>query len=291
MNRLNALLTLFVGIIFVLLMYFDGQPITSEADLVQLWYDTLCHPDDNQSLLYELTWRDDQSDDQLQAIIDAYRAANGFKNGCVAVENHNIIYFQSIPPELESTVERIKFVAVNVYAPDKPAEPNHVYSVQFGVHVLFYKTGAVKILPEFIPDSPLGLHKGLTPVTLYNNDGLLMGQVQLTGELIQIPQRDLVRYGIQLQLSTERTWGRCWIRIYADSIEVAPERFADVLPVYLQASFSPASIENLPANKVTKGIVWFSLPNPAHVTDVRVSIDAYQTLWDLRAIPVTLKVE
>ena len=118
-----------------------------------------------------------------------------------------------------------------------------------------------------------------------------MGQVQLTGALIEIPQTDLVHYGIPLQLSTKRAWGRCWIRIYADSIEVSPERFADVLPVYLQSAFMPASVENLQANKVAKGMVWFSLPNTVPISDVRISVDAYQTLWDLRAIPVTLKLQ
>lgn len=291
MNRLNVLLTLVVAVLFVLLMRFAGQAITPEADLVQQWYDELCKPSADQSLLYELTWRGDQSDAQLKTILDAYRASSGFTNGCTAVENHNIIYFQSIPPELSATVERIKFVAVHVYALDKPTDPNHVISVQYGVHVLFYKTGVVKILPQFIPDSPLGLDEGLAPVTLYNNDGLLMGQVQLNGKLIQIPQNDLVRYGIPIQLTTGRAWGRCWIRIYVDSIEVAPERFADILPSDQQAAFLPASIENLPANKLTQGVVWFSLPNTAHPADVRISLEAYQTLWDLRALPVTLKVQ
>ncbi|MBA3869189.1 MAG: hypothetical protein H0X30_08545 [Anaerolineae bacterium] len=291
MKHLNVMLTLVVVVLFVSLMRFAGQPITPEADLVQQWYDELCRPTADQSLLHELTWRGDESDTQLQAIFDAYRSANDFSNGCTAVENHNIIYFQSIPPELASTIERIKFVAVNVYQPDKENIPNHVISVQFGVHVLFYKTGVVKILPQFMPDSPLGLHQGLAPVTLYNNDGLLMGQVQLNGALIQIPQNDLVRYGIPIQLSTARAWGRCWVRIYADGIEVATERFADILPTDQQAAFLPASIENFPANDLTQGVVWFSLPNTIHPTDVRISVDAYQTLWDLRALPATLKVQ
>jgi hypothetical protein len=290
MNRLNVALTVVIGILFALLMLFAGQPMTPEADLVQRWYDTLCDPTANQALLYELTWRADESDAQLKAIINEYRLNNAFTNGCTAVENHNIIYFQAIPPELAATVERIKFVAVNVYAPDAPADPNHVISVQFGVHVLFYKSGTVKILPQFMPDSPLGLHQGLAPITLYNNDNLLMGQVQLNGALIQIPQNDLVRYGIPLQLSTERAWGRCWIRVYVDGLEVTPERFADILPADQQELFMPASVENLPANKVAKGVVWFSLPSATHPKDVRISLEAYQTLWDLRALPVSIQV-
>jgi hypothetical protein len=290
MSRLNLLLTIILSILFILLMLFAGKPITPEAQLVQQWYDALCNPAANQAPLYELTWRADESDAQLQAIIDAYRANNGFAKGCIAVENHNIIYFQAIPSEVAATIERIKFVAVNVYAPDAPADPNHVISVQYGVHVLFYKSGAVKILPQFMPDSPLGLHQGLSPIILYNNDNLLMGQVQVTGGLMQIPQNDLVRYGIPIQLSPVHAWGRCWIRVYVDGIEVAPERFADILPADQQATFMPAFVENLPANKIVKGIVWFSLPSANHPTDVRISVDAYQTLWDLRAIPVTIKV-
>jgi len=290
MNRLNALLTLVIAVIFVLLMFFAGQPITPEADLVNQWYAAICNPQANQSVLYDLTWRGYESDAQLQAIIDAFRSTNGFSDGCTAIENHNFIYFQSIPSELANAVDWIKFVSVNVYRPDQPHQPNHVYSIEFGVHVLFYKNGVVKILPHFIPDSPLGLQQGPSPITLYNNDGLLMGQVQLTGELIQIPHDDLVRYGIPLQFSPVRAWGRAWVRIYVDGIQVTLERFKDILPVDQQPAFLPAFIENWPANKIQQGSVWFSLPNTAHPSDVRLSVDAYQTLWDMPGVPIMLKV-
>ena len=62
MNRPNVLLTVLIGITFILLMLFAGQPITPEADLVQQWYDIICDPNANQALLYELTYRADESD-------------------------------------------------------------------------------------------------------------------------------------------------------------------------------------------------------------------------------------
>ncbi len=292
MNRLNLLLTLIIGVIFVTLMFFAGQSVTPEADLVQRWYDALCNPKTNQAMLYTFTrrGRESQSDTQFQAIIDAYRAANGFTNGCTAVENHNIIYFQSIPPELSTTVDWIKFVAVNVFAPDQPHDFNHVLSMRFGVHVLFYKNGVVKILPHFMPDSPLGLIQRRDLIALHNNDGLLMGWVQQTGDLIQIPQSDIVRYGIPLQFSPVRALGMTWVRVYADGIQVEAERFANVLPDALQAAFLPAFIENLPANQVKQGIIWFTLPNTGQPADVRISVDAYQTLWDMPAVPIMIKV-
>ncbi len=290
MNRVNLWLTLIVGILFILLMQFAGQPITPEAALVDQWYQAFCNPTVDQSLLYTLTWRGNLSDSQLQTTVDAYRAANGFAQGCTPVENHNIIYFQSIPAELSDSIERIKFVAVNVYAPDQPHTPNHVLSVQYGLHVLFYKNGVVKILPQFIPDTPLGLHHGLTPLLLYNNDGLLMGQVQLTGQLIRIPQSDVVRYGIPLQFSTLHTWGRGWFHIYADGLQVQPERFADILPPDQQATFLPPFIEDIPANTLRQGVVWFSLPTNAPPPDVRITLDAYQTVWDLRGLAYMIAV-
>ncbi len=292
MNRLNVLLTLIIGVIFVVLMFFAGQPVTSEASLAQRWYDTLCNPKANQALLYTFTrrGRESQSDTQFQSIVDAYRVANGFTNGCTAVENHNIIYFQSIPPELSTTVERIKFVAFNVFASDQPHDFNHVLSIRFGVHVLFYKNGSIKIIPNFIPDSPFGLYQGREPIALYNNDGLLMGWLQLTGDLIQIPQNDIVRYGIPLQVSPVRALGMTWVRVYADGIQVEAERFANVLPDAMQASFLPAFIENLIPNQVKQGIIWFTLPNIGQPNDVRISVDAYQTLWDMPRVPIMLKV-
>ncbi|MBI1280843.1 MAG: hypothetical protein GC179_22150 [Anaerolineaceae bacterium] len=291
MNRLNMFFTLLLSVIFVALMFFAGQPITKEADLVQQWYDTLCNPAANQSLLYIYTQRGSQTDAQLQTIIDAYRAANEFTNGCTAIENPNVIYFQPVPPELSTTVDRIKFVAVNVFAPDQTHDFNHVLSVRFGVHVLFYKNGTVKILPHFMPDSPLERYQGRTPVALYNNDGLLMGSVQLTGDLIQIPQADIVRYGVPLQFSPVHAWGSGWIRIYADDIEVSAERYADVLPAALQASFLPEFLENLPAHKETQGVVWFTLPNTGHPVDIHITVSAYQTLWDMPALPSVIKVQ
>ncbi len=291
MNRFNWVFTLVIGIIFVLLMFFAGQPITPEADLVQRWYDTLCNPAANQLLLYAFTWRGSESDTEFQTIIDAFRANYGYTNGCTAVENHNIIYFQSIPPELASAVDQIKFVAFNVFAPDQPHDLNHVLSIRAGVHVLFYNDGAIKILPHFIPDSPLGLYQGLEPVTLYNNDGLLMGQVYRTGDLIQIPQNDVVRYGIPLQFSTVHNLGMIWIRIYADGIQVEAERFANVLPDAFQDSFLPAYIENLAADKVVKGVIWFPLPNTGQPADVRISVDMYQTIWDMPGLPIIIKVQ
>jgi len=291
MNRFNLLFTLLIGVLFVALMFFADRPITPEADLVEQWYDALCNPTANQSMLYLYTWRGGETDAELQTVIDAYRAANDFTNGCTAIENHNVIYFQSIPPELTATVDRIKFVAVDVFAPDQSHDFNHVLSIRFGVHVLFYKNGTVKILPHFMPDSPLGLYQGREPIALYNNDGLLMGTVELTGPLISMPQNDIVRYGIPLLFSPVRALGMTWVRIYADGIQVEAERFANVLRDALQPSFLPAFIENLSANQDKKGIIWFTLPNKGQAPDVRISIDMYQTLWDMPGIPMTLKVQ
>ncbi len=266
-----------------------GRPITPEADLVQRWYDALCSPSANQAPLYLTTWRGEQSDEQLQRIVDAYRAANGYTEGCTAIVNPNIIYFEAIPSELQSTVERIKFVAVRVFLPDQPHDDPDSLAVGTSVHVLFLKNGTVKILPYFMPESPLGIYTGLTPITLYNNDGLVMGQVQLNGSLIQIPESDFIRLGIPLQMSTARNWGGAWIRIYADDLEVTTEPYAHMLPTDLQAGFLPRFLEPIAANQVVQGIIWFTAPHlPA---DIRLSIDATQTGWDMPGIPMMLKVQ
>jgi hypothetical protein len=90
MNRDTMLFSGLICIVFVLLMVFAGQPITPETDLVQHWYDALCNPAANQAPLYLSTWRSDQSDEQLQMIVAAYRAANGYTDGCTAIVNPNI---------------------------------------------------------------------------------------------------------------------------------------------------------------------------------------------------------
>ncbi len=289
MNRFNLLLSLFVTAIFVLLMFFAGQPITSEADLVQRWYDTFCNPAVNQSLLYIYTWHGDQSNSQFQTTVDAYRAANNYAQGCTAVVNHNIIYFESIPSELAATVDRIKFVAVNVYAPGEEQDRNHILSIRTSVHVVFYKNGIVKILPHFIPDSLLGLQPNATAVALHNNDGLLMGQIEINGSLIQIQQSDSLLVGIPLRFSGVRRWDSAWIRIYADGVEVAPVNYADALPEDQRTTFLSEFPESLDANLALQGVVWFSAPHmPA---DLRLSIDVNQTRWDMPGIPIMIKVK
>lgn len=288
MKRFNLLFTVVIGVIFILLMFFADQPITPEADLVQRWYDTFCSPKANQSLIYTYTWRGNLTDTQLQVIMDMYRSANNYLSGCAAVVNPNIIYFEAIPTELASTVDRIKFVAVNLYAPDQPHDSNHILSIRTSVHVLFYKNGRVKILPHFIPDSPSGLHQGSTPVNLYNNDGLLMGQVQLNGDLIQVPEGTYFYIGIPLRISTVREWGNAWVRLYADNIEVTPITYIPSLPEGYRNNVITEFPEAFAANQVTDGFVWFAAAQmPA---DLRLSIDANQTRWDMPGLPIMLKV-
>lgn len=288
MNRLNALFTVIIAAVFALLMLFAGQPITPEAELVERWYQALCNPAANQSPLLEHTWRGDLTDAQLMAAVEAHRVLNNYTNGCTAVVNHNIIYFQWIPPELWDTIERIKFVAVNVYPTGAEQTPNHVLSVRSGVHVLYDHTGRAYILPRFIPDSPLGLHTTAEPVTLYNNDGLPMGEVQITGPLMTSQQNGVEHIGIPLTMSTIRAWGSYWVRIYADGVEVSPDLYVDVLRPDQQASFLNAMGENFPIGTVISGVLWFTPPHPP--TDIRISVDAYYTLWDLRALPTTFKL-
>ncbi len=287
MNRFNLFLTAVIAVIFVLLMIFAGQPLTPEADLVQRWYTTLCNPTADPSFLLRWTWRGQLSDAQLQAAVNAHRANNNFTAGCTAVVNHNVIYFQWIPPELTATVERIKFVAVNVTPAGQTPNPNHISSLINGVPVLYYKNGDVKILPHFIPDSPLGLHTTSAPVPLYNNDGLLMGQVRLNGAIIQLSADDAVRLGVPLVLSTNRTWGQYWIRFYADGVEVAPERFTNVLPADQQPTFLLPVYEYIPAGTELQGIVWFSVRHLP--TSIRLGVEARQTIWDMPTLPVMLQ--
>lgn len=288
MNRFNILFTAIIAILFVLLMLFAGQPLTPEADLVQRWYNAFCDPTSDQSPLYDLTWRGDLTDAQFQVAVDMYRVINNYVNGCTAVVNHNIIYFQWIPPELQDGFERIKFVAVNVYPGGVEQTPNHVLSIRTGVHVLYDHAGRAYILPRFINTSPMGLPTTTGPVALYNNDGLPMGQVKIDGPLINAQQNGVEHIGIPISLSTSRAWGHYWVRIYADGIEVAPDLYADVLPPEQQASFLNTMGQDLLPNSVTSGVVWFTAPRS--FTDIRVSVDASQTLWDIRALPTTFKL-
>ncbi|MCA0452363.1 MAG: hypothetical protein LCI00_00085 [Chloroflexi bacterium] len=288
MNRVNVIFTAVIGVLFALLMVFAGQPITPEAELVQRWYDAFCNPALDQSLLYDLTWHGDLSDAQLKAAIDASRVMNNYALGCTATVNHNIIYFQWIPPELRGSFKRIKFVAVNVYPLGAEQTPNHVLSVRSGVHVLYDSSGHASILPRFIANSPLGLHTTAEPVQLYNNDGLLMGEARINGPLMTSQQNGVEHIGIPISLSASRAWGSYWIRVYADGVEVVPDYYADVLRPDLQAGFLSAMGENFPIGSVISGVLWFTPPHPP--TDIRVSVDAYQTLWDLRALPTTFKV-
>lgn len=288
MNRANILFTAIIAILFLLLMLFAGQPLMPEADVVQQWYNAFCDPTSDQSPLYDLTWRGDLTDAQLQAAVDAYRVINNYVNGCTAIVNHNIIYFQWMPPELRDVFERIKFVAVNVYPVGVEQTPNHVLSIRTGVHVLYDHAGKPYILPRFIPDSPLGLHTTAEPVALYNNDGLLMGEVQLAGALMTSQQNGVEHIGIPIRMSTSRAWGHYWVRIYVDGVEVAPDLYADVLRPDQQASFLNAMGENFLVGTVINGVLWFTAPHPP--TDIRISVEAYQTLWDIRALPTTFKL-
>jgi hypothetical protein len=116
-----------------------------------------------------------------------------------------------------------------------------------------------------------------------------MGQVQLNGSLIQIPESNFLRLGIPLQLSTARNWGGAWIRIYADGIEVTPEPYANLLPAAQQTGFLPRFLEPIVADQVVQGVIWVSVPHlPA---DIRLSIDPTQTGWDMPGVPMMLKVQ
>lgn len=288
MNRLNLVLTLVIGLLFGLLMVFAGQPLTPEGELVQRWYNALCDPTIDQTPLFDWTWRGDLSDEQLQTAVDAYREANNLLGGCTAVVNHNIIYFQWVPPELSQTYERIKFVAVNVYPIDGAQTPNHVLSIRAGVHVLFDYRGRGFIYPRFLPVSPLSIVEPHTAVKLYNNDGLAMGTAEVIGLPMLSQQNGVEHVGIPIRLSTSRAWGHYWVRLYANGVEVTPDRYADVLRPDQQASFFAAMGENIPEKTDIAGILWFTA---SEASDIRIAVDAYQTLWDMRAIPVMMRVE
>lgn len=285
MKRANALLALVVVLIFLLLLNFAGQPVTPEARLVQAWYDALCHPEADQSPLWRFTWRGNLSEEQLKDAIARYRAILGLPQPCDPVVDVNVIYFQWLPPELVSTFERIKFVAVNVYGGTRPSEPNLIGSEQTGVHVLYSRSGDVHILPRFLAQSPLGIYPAQQPIALYNNDGLFMGRATVT----QAARRTDVRLGIPVRLEADRPWGRYEVHVFMNGIEVIPEFYEDVLPLADQASYMRPSEDGVEAGSVLEGVVWVLMPE--EVYSLRVGFEIFQTPWDMRPLTAITDVK
>jgi hypothetical protein len=106
--------------------------------------------------------------------------------------------------------------------------------------------------------------------------------------LITSQNNGVEHIGIPITMTTIRAWGSYWVRIYVDGIEVSPDLYADVLRPDQQATFLNAMGENFPIGTVISGVLWFTPPFPP--TDIRISVDAYYTLWDLRALPTTFKL-
>lgn len=288
MNRFDAALTLLIAVIFLLLMTFAGQPVTPEAARVQQWYDALCDPTLDQSPLWDWTWRGSWTISQLQDAFARYRVRTGLPEPCTPRVNHNVIYFNWLPPTLSAAVERIKFVAVNVYGTGRPTEPNLIGSVQTGVHVLYDHEGQSRIFPRFFALSPLGVHPTHQPVPLHNNDGLLMGQVEVTGFPFPYERAGEIRLAVPLRLTAHRPWGRYEIQAFINGIEVIPEYYSDVLPLEEQARFLPPAADSIAAAQVVEGLFYVMVLEP--VTDFHLAITTYQTPWDMRPLPVLIDV-
>ncbi|MEZ4671068.1 MAG: hypothetical protein R3E39_24450 [Anaerolineae bacterium] len=285
---MNILLVALICVIFGMLMVFAGQPITPEAELVQQWYEALCNPGSDQAPLWELTWRGDMSQAQLKEAIEHYRERGGLPQPCKPVVDVNVIYFQWIPPELHSSYERIKFVAVNVYGEGRPTERNLIGSEQTGVHVLFDGSGKAFILPRFLAQSPLGIQETGDVIPLYNNDGLLMGNAQVTGEVIRLQRFDEVRLGVPLRLEATSNWGRYEAHVFVNGLEVIPEFYGDVLPPEEQERFLPPAQDAVSRVTEMRGVLWVQAKEP--VTSLHVGFEIFQTPWDMRPLPALVRV-
>jgi len=279
MKRVDLALTVIVVAVGCLLIVNAGQPITPEAQIVGEWYDALCREEPDFDTLLRLTWRGDLTDEQLRDAIMHYRTSRQMAIRCVPVIDHDLIFFQWIPPELAATVERIKFVAVNVYPADAASEPNHILSIGAGVHVVFFKSGEVRLAAGFL-GTPLTIGDS---EMLYNNDGLPMGTARVRDPAIIVPEGNSTLVGVPVTLSPSRTWGSYTIRLFAEFVEAEAVNSPDDLPQPYRMGFIAAYGEGVSENSAQEGMVWFRLLNP--LDHLQVSFEANQTPWDMRPLP------
>jgi hypothetical protein len=288
MKRFNLYFTLLIAAIGAYLIVNAGEPVTPEAEIVQTWYNTLCSRQPDFDTLLRLTWHGDLTDEEFQDTIIRYRESGQMNPLCIPVIDHDLIFFQWIPPALNNQVESIKFVAVNVYDSDSNWEPNHILSVRTGIHVVFFKTGAAQVVAGFLgvplDDAPLQ-----KTTQLFNNDGLDMGTARVTGAITIIPQDETTFVGVQVELQPSRTWGNYTIRLFTDYVQAAGINAAELLPEESRAGFIAASGEGLAANELIEGMVWFQVRGA--VGDLRLSFEASQTPWDMRPLPAFVEVQ
>jgi hypothetical protein len=282
MRRFDLLLTLVVVGIGLMLIASAGQPVTPEAELVGRWYTALCAQQADFETLEALTWHGGLSDEAFREAIIRYRDSGQIAIPCEPVIDHDLIFFQWIPLELGTTVERIKFAAVNVYATDAGHEPNHILSVRAGVQIVFFKSGDAKIIAGFLGIPLMDSAASGELVTLFNNDGLTMGTARVTDAAMIASSGDMTFVGVSVELNPSRTWGSYTIRLFSDDVQVEGVKAADDLPEAYREGFIPAYGEGIEAGKTVEGVVWFRTNSASNA--VRVSFEANQTPWDMRPL-------
>jgi hypothetical protein len=177
-----------------------------------------------------------------------------------------MIGFEWIPPELSQTVTRVRFVAANLSRNGGAPERNHILSIRNGVHVVFFRSGAIRVLPDWLgqPLTPVAAPSDTLP--LHNNDGLFMGSARVEGSAAVFQSENTWFVGLPVALSAERAWGSYQMRLFDRALMFEPLLTPEALPVDLRQMFIPAAVDAvepgtvaLKAGAAASGRVWFRL--------------------------------
>lgn len=290
MRRADWLLLLGVLLLGGWIFIQAGQPLTPEADLAQRWYDALCAPGDPAALT-ALTYAGDLDAAQVATYIERWRRDRGADFPCRAAVNRSFILGETLPPGLPADLIRIRFVPVDVVPASAPPAPSPALAVQDGVHVLFFASGSAQVLPSFLGTSPVPLTPPGATARLANNDGLPMGAARAVGPVVRLLDGSVTLLGAPVALEAGRAWGAYELRLFVDGYP-AGRVFDDQLPPVYRTTFLPPAGENIAAGKRLTGLAWFQAsPPPAPDADLRLWVEAKQTLWDGRALGSWLRLE